>query len=234
MMIDQTASIPPAIADIRDNNQAQEAFILRILEALLFSSQAPLALDEFYAHCPEDFTGDVYALLRKLQADYEGRGVEIVEINKKWMIRTAPDLAEFLVRDIIEQKKLPKATLETLGIIAYHQPTTRTEIEAIRGVAVSKGTLDTLMEMGWIRLGKRRETPGRPVTFITTDKFLEHFGLRSAKDLPGLKELKDAGFLDSVGHQITDDEMRSLLEGQEDLETTEDMQIDFEFEEPTD
>lgn len=219
------------INNIRDQNAASEKFVLRILEALLFSSQSPMAIDEFYAYLPQDFSGDVHRLLRQLQAAYEGRGIEIIEINKKWVIRTAPDLADFLVRDVIEQKKLPKATLETLSIIAYHQPTTRAEIESIRGVAVSKGTLDTLMEMGWIRLGKRRETPGRPVTFITTDSFLEHFGLRSVKDLPGLKELKDAGFLDSVGHQITDAEMKSLLEGQERDALPEEGQLDIDFEE---
>ncbi len=204
-----------SIDTIRHNNKNNEKFFLRVIEALLFSAQSPLAIDEIYAHLSEDIYIDVLKLLRQLQADYEGRGIEIIEINKKWLIRTAPDLASHLVRDIVQHKKLSKSAIETLGIIAYHQPVSRTEIEAIRGVAVSKGTLDILMEMNWIKLGRRRETPGRPVTFMTTDDFLEHFGLKSTKDLPGLKELKEAGFLDSSGRNVTDDEMRSLLDMQQ-------------------
>jgi segregation and condensation protein B len=200
------------INDIRQKNLDNEKFALRVIEALLFSAHSPLAIDELYTHLPDTIQCDVTKLLRQLQADYEGRGIEIIEINKKWLIRTAPDLATHLVRDVIQHKKLSKSAIETLGIIAYHQPVTRTEIESIRGVAVSKGTLDILMEMNWIRLGRRRETPGRPVTFITTDDFLEHFGLKSTKDLPGLKELKEAGFLDSLGRDVTDDEMKSLLD----------------------
>jgi segregation and condensation protein B len=206
------AHISLEIEEIRQKNQANEKFILRIIEALLFSAYAPLSIDEIYVHLPDNIQCNIPQIMRQLQANYEGRGIEIIEINKKWLIRTAPDLAQYLVRDIVQHKKLPKSAIETLGIIAYHQPVTRTEIESIRGVAISKGTLDILMEMNWIKLGKRRETPGRPVTFITTDDFLEHFGLKSTKDLPGLKELKEAGFLDSLGRDVTDEEMKSLLD----------------------
>lgn len=205
-------SILSEIDIIRQKNHDNEKFALRIIEALLFSAQSPMAVDELYMAFPDNLNCDVLKLLRQLQATYEGRGIEIIEINKKWLIRTAPDLATYLVRDIVQHKKLSKSAIETLGIIAYHQPVTRTEIESIRGVAISKGTLDILMEMGWIRLGKRRETPGRPVTFVTTDDFLEHFGLKSTKDLPGLKELKEAGFLDSLGRTVTDDEMKSFMD----------------------
>jgi segregation and condensation protein B len=218
------------IEDIRNNSQDNEKFFLRVIEALLFSAQSPLAIDEIYAHLSEDTYIDVLKLLRQLQANYEGRGIEVIEINKKWLIRTAPDLASHLVRDIVQHKKISKSAIETLGIIAYHQPVTRTEIESIRGVAVSKGTLDILMEMNWIKLGRRRETPGRPVTFMTTDDFLEHFGLKSTKDLPGLKELKEAGFLDSAGRNVTDDEMRSLLDMQQnDITEKEDAEEDTEL-----
>lgn len=221
------------IDDIRQKNHDNEKFALRVIEALLFSAHAPLSVDEFYTHLPDNIHCDVMQLLRQLQAHYEGRGIEIIEINKKWLIRTAPDLANHLVRDIAQHKKLSKSALETLGIIAYHQPVTRTEIEAIRGVAVSKGTLDILMEIGWIKLGRRRETPGRPVTFVSTDEFLEHFGLKSTKDLPGLRELKEAGFLDSAGRNITDEEMKSLLDIQHTDTPPEDAQdkelTQFEF-----
>ncbi|MFT6072253.1 MAG: segregation and condensation protein B [Alphaproteobacteria bacterium] len=199
------------IEQIKYNNHNKETFARRIIEALLFSSPSPLSIDEIYTHLPDDLHLDIHQLLRKLQADYEGRGIEIIQINKKWLIRTAPDLADYLIRDLVEHKKLSKSAIETLGIIAYHQPVTRTEIEAIRGVAVSKGTLDILMEISWIKIGRRRETPGRPVTFITSDYFLEHFGIKTTQDLPGLRELKEAGFLDSVGRQVTDDEMKALL-----------------------
>ena len=229
-MVNNTQGTPFDIDEIRQINQDTEKFLLRVIEALLFSAQSPLAIDEIYTHLPQDIHIDITKLLRKLQADYEGRGIEIIEINKKWLVRTAPDLAHHLVRDVVQHKKLSKSAIETLGIIAYHQPVTRTEIESIRGVAISKGTLDILMEIGWIRLGRRRETPGRPVTFITTDEFLEHFGLKSTKDLPGLKELKEAGFLDSVGRNVTDDEMKALLEAQEnDTESDEPKNMHFNF-----
>lgn len=207
-------SINVQLNEIRQNNHTNEQFVMRVVEALLFCAHSPLSIDEIYNHLPDDIHCNILQILRQLQATYEGRGIEIIEINKKWLIRTSPDLAQYLVRDVVQHKKLSKSAIETLGIIAYHQPVTRTEIESIRGVAISKGTLDILMEMNWIKLGKRRETPGRPVTFITTDDFLEHFGLKSTKDLPGIKELKEAGFLDSLGRDVTDDEMKSFLDMQ--------------------
>jgi len=207
--------------DIIQTNQNKETFTKRIIEALLFSASSPLSIDEIYRYLPQDLHIDVYKILRLIQADYDGRGIEIIEINKKWSIRTALDLTEYLTRDIIEHKKLSKSSLETLGIVAYHQPVTRTEIESIRGVSISKTTLDQLMAMNWIKLGRRRETPGRPITFMTTEYFLEHFGLKSIKDLPGLRELKEAGFLDSTGRQITDDEMKSMLDLEQDQDNSQ-------------
>jgi segregation and condensation protein B len=121
----------------------------------------------------------------------------VVRVGDAWAFRTAPDLGHLMQRQIVEQRKLSRAAIETLAIVAYHQPVTRAEIEEIRGVAVSRGTVDQLMELDWIRLGRRRMTPGRPVTFVTTERFLDHFGLESARDLPGLKELRAAGLLDN-------------------------------------
>jgi segregation and condensation protein B len=168
---------------------------LRILEAVLFAASEPL--DE--AKLIEFFTAkdDIGALLEELQNLYAGRGVNLARVAGKWAFRTAPDLSFILERYSVEPKKLSRAALETLAIIAYHQPVTRAEIEEIRGVSTSKGTLDVLMEMGWVRMRGRRRAPGRPVTYGTTDTFLEHFGLDGVKDLPGLAELKGAGLLDS-------------------------------------
>jgi segregation and condensation protein B len=168
---------------------------LRILEAVLFAASEPL--DE--SKLVEFFTAkdDIGALLEELQNLYAGRGVNLMRVAGKWAFRTAPDLSFILERYSVEPRKLSRAALETLAIIAYHQPVTRAEIEEIRGVSTSKGTLDVLMEMGWVRMRGRRRAPGRPVTYGTTDTFLEHFGLDGVKDLPGLAELKGAGLLDS-------------------------------------
>jgi segregation and condensation protein B len=168
---------------------------LRLLEALIFASAEPL--DE---RTLADRLGagiDLRKLLAELKQDYAGRGIDLVCTAGRWSFRTAPDLAEKLRVDAEVQRKLSRATVETLSIIAYHQPVTRAEIESIRGVATSKGTLDILMEAGWVRPGKRRETPGRPLTWITTDGFLDHFGLESLRDLPNLEDLKASGLLDS-------------------------------------
>jgi segregation and condensation protein B len=132
-----------------------------------------------------------------LRKRYEGRGVNLVKVGDAWAMRTAPDLGFLMRRETVETRKLSRAAIETLAIVAYHQPVTRAEIEEIRGVAVSRGTVDQLMELDWIRLGRRRMTPGRPVTFVVTEQFIDHFGLESARDLPGLKELRAAGLLDS-------------------------------------
>ena len=167
---------------------------LRILEALLFAAAEPLDENKLKSHLAED--EDISALLEELQGFYAGRGVHLMKVAGKWHFRTAEDLAYLLERYAVEERRLSKAALETLSIIAYHQPVTRAEIEQVRGVSTSAGTLDILLETGWIRLRGRRRAPGRPVTYGTTDAFLSHFGLESIKDLPGLGELRASGLLD--------------------------------------
>ncbi len=167
---------------------------LRLLEALLFASAEPLDEKTLAARMPDGV--DVRAALDRLQREYASRGVNLVRIAGKWTFRTAVDLAWLLARDSVEPRKLSRAATETLAIIAYHQPVTRAEIEEIRGVSASRGTLDVLLETGWIRPRGRRKAPGRPITFGTTDAFLSHFGLDSIGDLPGLDELKGTGLLD--------------------------------------
>jgi segregation and condensation protein B len=169
---------------------------LRILEALLFAAPEPLDRAELGEHFAEG--EDIAALLTELQSTYATRGVNLVRVAGKWAFRTAEDLAFLLERETVEQRRLSRAALETLAIIAYHQPVTRAEIEEIRGVSTSKGTLDVLLETGWIKLRGRRRAPGRPVTYGTTEAFLGHFGFDSIQDLPGLAELKGAGLLDST------------------------------------
>ena len=172
----------------------QEAGYLRMVEALLFAATEPLDVASMAARLPDG--ADVGELLDLLEAHYAKRGVNLVQVAGKWAMRTAPDL-HFLLQEHREQsRKLSRAALETLAITAYHQPVTRAEIEDVRGVSLSKGTLDLLMELGWVRIRGRRRTPGRPVTYGTTEGFLEHFGFQSVKDLPGLDELKAAGLLE--------------------------------------
>src|SRR5215469_2544106 len=172
---------------------------LRMLEAILFAASEPLAEKALATSLPQG--ADVGALLRELQTIYEPRGVNLVCVAEKWQFRTAPDLAFLLRKEQPEQKRLSRAAIETLAIVAYHQPVTRAEIEDIRGVAVSKGTLDALMEVGWVKIRGRKRTPGRPVTYGTTDSFLVHFGLENVGHLPGTDELKAAGFLDALPPQ---------------------------------
>jgi segregation and condensation protein B len=167
---------------------------MRIAEALLFAAAAPLSAEELAGRLPEG--ADVEKILQDLTELYALRGVNLVRVAGKWTFRTASDLSFVLARNVVEQRKLSRAAMETLAIIAYHQPVTRAEIEEIRGVATSKGTIDTLLETGWIRLRGRRKAPGRPVTYGTTPGFLEHFGLDAVEDLPGLEELKGAGFIE--------------------------------------
>src|ERR1700678_1291090 len=169
---------------------------LRMLEAILFA--AATALDEKSLSASLPRGADLSLLLTELQQAYERRGVNLVRVAEKWQFRTAPDLGFLLRREQTEQKRLSHAGIETLAIIAYHQPVTRAEIEDIRGVALSKGTVDTLMEIGWVRIRGRKRTPGRPVTYGTTEAFLVHFGLENVNHLPGVDELKPAGFLDAV------------------------------------
>jgi segregation and condensation protein B len=167
---------------------------LRLLEALLFAASEPIDVPTLRDRLPKDT--NVGVLLARLQQDYAGRGINLVAIADRWRFQTAPDLADNLVDVREAPRKLSKAALETLAIIAYHQPVTRAEIEDVRGVAVSKGTLDVLMELGWVRIRGRRRTPGRPVTYGSTENFLAHFNLEQISDLPGREELKAAGLLD--------------------------------------
>ena len=187
-----------SVAEMRvvvDNTDVRErAEELRILEALLFAAEAPLDEKALAGRLPADV--DVRALLMQLQNEYEPRGVNLVRVGGKWSLRTASDLAWLLTREMVVTKKLSRAAIETLAIVAYHQPVTRAEIEEIRGVTTSKGTLDVLLETGWIRLRGRRKAPGRPVTYGTTEAFMSHFGLDALADLPGIDELKGAGLID--------------------------------------
>lgn len=165
----------------------------RQIEALLFAAAGPLSVDDLAKRLPQD--ADVEAGLAALKARYEGRGVELVQVADRWRFQTAPDLSHLMTEERDEPRRLSKAAQETLAIIAYHQPVTRAEIEAVRGVQASKGTLDVLLEFGLVRMRGRRRSPGRPVTYGTTDAFLEHYGLASLADLPGMAEMKAAGLL---------------------------------------
>jgi segregation and condensation protein B len=184
----------PAAENDADAPATDNVETLRMLEALLFATNEPLDEETLTKRLPGEV--DVPALLAQLAEQYAGRGVNLVKVAGKWAFRTSTDLGHLMTREAQEPKKLSRAAIETLAIIAYHQPVTRAEIEAIRGVTISKGTLDVLMETGWARLRGRRRAPGRPVTYGTTEAFLVHFGIDSVEDLPGLEELKGAGFLE--------------------------------------
>ncbi|CAN5556140.1 hypothetical protein BH09PSE4_BH09PSE4_09550 [soil metagenome] len=170
--------------------------LTRAVEAVLFAAEGPMTIDTIRAHVGEGI--DVRAVLSTLESSYAGRGIELVRRGDRWHFQTAADLAHLLRRDREEARKLSRAGIETLAIIAYHEPVTRAEIEAIRGVQISKGTLDVLMEAGWARPAGRREVPGRPLMFATTPEFLSHFGLASRRDLPGIEDLRAAGLLDPI------------------------------------
>lgn len=168
--------------------------LLRLLEAILFGTGEPLSERDLAARMPED--ADIAGMLEELRGQYANRGIHLVQVGTRWAFRTAPDLGPHLRLKKTVQRKMSRAALETLAIIAYHQPVTRAEIEEIRGVTTSRGTLDILLEAEWIRPRGRRRTPGRPVTWGVSDEFLDHFGLESVKALPGIEELKAAGLLD--------------------------------------
>ena len=170
--------------------------LARAVEAVLFAADEPLTVELIRAHVGGEV--DVREALERLTEHYAGRGIELVRRGDRWHFQTAGDLAHLLRRDREEARKLSRAAIETLAIIAYHEPVTRAEIEAIRGVQISKGTLDVLMEAGWARPAGRRETPGRPLTYATTADFLTHFGLASRRDLPGIDDLRAAGLLDPI------------------------------------
>ena len=167
----------------------------RMVEAILFATAEPVTIKDMTERMPHGC--DPAEAIVHLRKRYEGRGVRVVRIGDTWAIRTAPDLGFLMQKETVETRKLSRAAIETLAIIAYHQPVTRAEIEEVRGVSVSRGTVDQLLEMEWIRFGRRRMTPGRPVTFVVTQGFLDHFGLENARDLPGLKELRSAGLLEN-------------------------------------
>ena len=198
---------------------------IRVLEAMLFASSAPLTLNAMRDRLPENADGG--GMLMQLQQTYTGRGVALIDLDGSWAFRTASDLGDALqiTRDV--KRKMSRAAMETLAIVAYHQPVTRAEIENIRGVETNRGTLDVLMEAGWVRPGKRRETPGRPVTWVTTTAFMDHFGLEALTDLPGLDDLKASGLLDrrpaidtlaATGSLFAEDELDALADEESDEE----------------
>jgi segregation and condensation protein B len=189
----KVAEMRVIVGDKKDPDRAEG---LRILEALLFAAQGPLDEKVLGSRLPAGV--DVHGLLQQLQREYAPRGVNLVRIGGKWTLRTATDLAWLLTHESVVTRKLSRAAIETLAIVAYHQPVTRAEVEEIRGVSTSKGTLDVLLETGWIRLRGRRKAPGRPVTYGTSEAFLSHFGLDVLTDLPGLDELKGAGLVDAT------------------------------------
>ena len=183
------------IEDDKNNPLIEFSDQIRAVEALLFAASDPLDEKTLKDMLPVDT--DIEEIMNNLLSLYKGRGVELKKVNNKWMFKTASDLAFIMQKEAKIQKKLSKAALETLSIIAYHQPVSRAEIEEIRGVTVSPGTIDTLMEINWIKIRGRRKTPGNPITYGTTDEFLVHFDLENIKELPGLDELKSTGLLDS-------------------------------------
>jgi segregation and condensation protein B len=189
-----TALRKPPLSIVGAEPEVQSDENQRVLEAILFAAAEPVDEKYLKSRLPED--ADLGAELDRLAEHYGRRGVNLVRVAGKWALRTASDLGHRIAKDAAPPKKLSRAAIETLAIVAYHQPVTRAEIEEIRGVTISKGTLDALIEMGWVRLRGRRKVPGRPVTYGTTEQFLMHFGLDQVGDLPGLEELKGAGFLD--------------------------------------
>ncbi|MDA8752335.1 SMC-Scp complex subunit ScpB [Amylibacter sp.] len=213
-----------------DNNESQienlfEAPPLleqeRMLEAILFSVSEPMSKQQLEKRMP--IGSDVSEALVAMKNRYSTRGVNLVRVGEGYALRTAPGLGFLMQKESVETRKLSRAAIETLAIIAYHQPVTRSEIEEIRGVSVSSGTIDILLELEWIKLGRRRQSPGRPVTFIVTQVFLDHFGMESSKDLPGIKELRDAGLLDNrpppgsmtesnINDSIEDDDQEDMFE----------------------
>ena len=193
--MEETGEAAVAPASVSMHPRAERNLHLRTIEALLFAASEPLAESALARHLPQGT--DVASLLTDLQANYANRGVNLVQVAGKWALHTASDLSFLLRKETTEQKKLSKAALETLAILAFHQPVTRAEIEDIRGVAISKGTLDILLDIGWAKMRGRRRTPGRPVTYGTTEAFLTHFGLNEITDLPGQAELKAAGLLEN-------------------------------------
>ncbi|MDD3800416.1 MAG: SMC-Scp complex subunit ScpB [Novosphingobium sp.] len=198
--------------------------LLRAVEATLFAAEEPMSAEALSTHLGG---ADVRGALRDLAAQYDGRGINLVERGKRWHFQTAPDLAHLLRREREQVRRLSRAATEVLAIVAYHEPVSRAEIESIRGVQTSGGTLDVLMEAGWVRVAGRREVPGRPVIYATTPEFLAHFGLQSRRDLPGIDELRAAGLLDPVEEALegllgeTGPDEESAAEAEDDGESGE-------------
>lgn len=185
--------------------------LARAVEATLFAAEQPMTADQIATHLGG---ADVRIALAELQRHYAGRGVHLVERGQRWHFETAPDLAHLLRREKEELRRLSRAATEVLAIVAYHEPVSRAEIEAIRGVQTARGTLDVLMEAGWVRVAGRREVPGRPVIYATTPEFLAHFGLQSLKELPGIDELRAAGLLDPVDDEMIDTALGHDVDGE--------------------
>lgn len=179
--------------------------LVRAVEATLFAAEAPMTAEAISTHLGG---ATVRGALKELQAHYANRGIRLVERGQRWHFETAPDLAHLLRREREDLRRLSRAATEVLAIVAYHEPVSRAEIEAIRGVQTAKGTLDVLMEAGWVRVAGRREVPGRPVVYATTTEFLAHFGLTSIKELPGIDEMRAAGLLDPVDDEMIEDAMQ--------------------------
>ncbi|WP_277601945.1 SMC-Scp complex subunit ScpB [Altererythrobacter sp. BO-6] len=200
--------------------------VVRAVEATLFATEEPMSVEALASHLGGLEAGAVRDALRSLETHYSTRGIRLVERGKRWHFETAPDLAHLLRREREQVRRLSRAATEVLAIVAYHEPVSRAEIESIRGVQTSAGTLDVLMEAGWIKLAGRREVPGRPVIYATTQEFLDHFGLSSRRDLPGIDELRAAGLLDPV-----DDAFEALQDQGDVAETNGDQGADEELDE---
>ncbi|CAO1654405.1 SMC-Scp complex subunit ScpB [Parasphingorhabdus sp. NYA22] len=197
----------------------------RAVEATLFASEKPMTIADIKAYVGEEL--DIRQILDDLQEDFQHRGIVLIKTGDRWHFQTAQDLSHLLRRERAEMRKLSRAGMETLAIIAYHEPVSRAEIEAIRGVQVAKGTLDVLMEAGWVRPAGRREVPGRPLIYATTAEFLTHFGLQSRKDLPGIEDLKAAGLLDPVDLVLEQMELDAEAESEVDQAAEESVEREF-------
>jgi segregation and condensation protein B len=207
------------VADVSPQHSPDE--IARGLEATLFAAEEPMSVEQLATHLGGLEAGAVRDALRTLADHYAARGVHLVERGRRWHFETAPDMAHLLRTEREQVRRLSRAATEVLAIIAYHEPVSRAEIESIRGVQTAKGTLDVLLEAGWIRLAGRREVPGRPVIYATTNEFLDHFGLASRRDLPGIDELRAAGLLDPVDEALDEAMSASARPDEEDDDADE-------------
>ena len=222
--------------DVMESTPVMDEGMIRAVEAMLFASPEPVTLSTLRDRLPDG--ADVGGILLELQGRYDGRGVTLVNIENTWAMRTAADLGDTLQLKREVRRPLSRAAMETMAIVAYHQPVTRAEIENIRGVVISGGTLDILMDLGWVKPGRRREAPGRPLTWVTTNEFLDHFGLQSLTDLPGLDELKASGLLDrrpsieiATGDLFDEQEAEDMERAEDDLSGDDDEEVSMTEEE---